>query len=510
MNGSQSIIVLKKTNRVKVKYGYMRRIFVAFKNIVAKNWFAIVTIGAASILRLYRLPEFARFLGDEGRDAIVVKRILTLEHFPAVGAPTSVGQVYLGPFYYYFVSPWLALFKFDPVGLAYGVAIFSIVFLVVIYLILRHFFNKKVAAVATFLASFSYVLIELSRFSWNPNLLPLFSLLTAFFFLKGLKTKSKVLFFLFGAFFSFSVQLHYLALSLGLPVLIIGLEDFLDNVKTRKEKIVNYLVSFASFVIFFTPLLIFDLRHNFLNLGNFIRLLQSGSAVGGGKLFSLVSTIADLNRYLFNISFNNILALILFVIILVLFFLNLKKEEYYFRAFIIFFIGALVVISLYPGVKHPHYLGMLYGFYIIVIARILSDFVKRGVFDKALVLLFLIAFLYLNSKNYDVLKRQSNNQIGLAKNIAQKIYENAGVNNFQVTSLPEKYSDSTYRYFLEIWGKRPNATDSMEKADELFVVCENKCEPIIGNPLWDIAYFAPREIVGEWTVRGVKIYKLIR
>ena len=488
----------------------MRRIFSALTNIVAKNWIIIVTIAAASFLRLYRLTEFARFLGDEGRDAIVVKRIITFEHFPAVGAPTSVGQVYLGPFYYYFIAPWLALFKLDPVGLAYGVAVFSIVFLAVIYLLTRHFFNERVAIIATFLTSFSYVLIELSRFSWNPNLLPLFSMLTVFFFLKALKNKSKVFYFLFGVFFSFSVQLHYLAMSLALPVLIIGLEDFLSNVKSRGEKIINYSISVASFVFFMIPLLIFDLRHNFLNSRNFVRLFQSGEAIGDGKIFALVSTFSDLNQYLFSISFNNVLALVLFVIILVLFFFNLQKKEYYFRAFIIFFIGSLIVISLYPGVKHPHYLGMLYPFYIIVIARILSDFLKRGIFDKVLVFMFLIAFLFLNSKNYLFLKEEPNNQIGLAKNIAQKIYENVKTDKFTVTSLPEKYSDSTYRYFLEIWGKRPNDTDSMEKADELFVVCEKKCSPIIGNPLWDIAYFAPTEIVGEWRVRGVKIYKLTR
>lgn len=461
-------------------------------------------------MRLYRLREFIRFLGDEGRDAIIVKRILTLEHFPAVGAPTSVGQVYLGPFYYYFIAPWLALFRFDPVGLAYGVAVFSIIFLAVIYLVTRHFFNERVAIIATFLTSFSYILIELSRFSWNPNLLPLFSMLTAFFFLKAIKNKSKLFYFLFGAFFAFSVQLHYLALSLALPISIIGLEDFLANVKSRTEKIVNYLISLISFVVFMTPLLIFDLRHNFLNFGNFIRLFQSGEAIGAGKIFTLVTTFSNLNQYLFNISFNNILALILFAVILVLFFLNRQKNQYYFRSFIIFFIGSLIVISLYPGVKHPHYLGMLYGFYIIVVAIILSDFLKRGILDKVLVSLFLIAFLYLNSKNYAFLKSKPNDQMGLAKNIAQKIYENVKADKFTVTSLPEKYSDSTYRYYLEIWGKRPNETDSLEKADELFVVCEKKCSPIIGNPLWDIAYFAPTEIVGEWTVRGVKIYKLTR
>ena len=94
--------------------------------------------------------------------------------------------------------------------------------------------------------------------------------------------------------------------------------------------------------------------------------------------------------------------------------------------------------------------------------------------------------------------------------MAKKILSNIGKEKYTVTALPEKYSDSTYRYFLEIWGKRPIEKDSLEKADELFVVCEKTCSPIIGNPQWDIAYFAPNKIEDQWTIDNIKIYKLIR
>jgi len=74
----------------------MRRIL----NILTKNWVLIIILLAGCFLRFYRLNDFAMFLSDQGRDAIVIKRIVTGEHFPAIGAPTSIGQVYLGPFYY--------------------------------------------------------------------------------------------------------------------------------------------------------------------------------------------------------------------------------------------------------------------------------------------------------------------------------------------------------------------------------------------------------------------------
>src|SRR3989339_2262188 len=132
----------------------MRRIL----NILTNNRVLVVVFLLGIFLRLYRFEGFVTFLGDQGRDAIIVNRIITLEHFPAIGPPTSVGQVYLGPFYYYFIAPWLLFFNHQPVGPAFGVAIFSCLYLLINYLIVTKLFDKKIAVISTFLLSFSTVL----------------------------------------------------------------------------------------------------------------------------------------------------------------------------------------------------------------------------------------------------------------------------------------------------------------------------------------------------------------
>ena len=137
----------------------MRRIL----NILTKNYLVLIGILLVGVfLRFYRLEGFVTFLGDQGRDAIIVKRIITLEHFPAIGAPTSIGQVYLGPFYYYFIAPWLLFFNYQPIGLAFGVAFFSSLYLLINYLIVKELFDKKIALISTILLSFSSVLIWVS------------------------------------------------------------------------------------------------------------------------------------------------------------------------------------------------------------------------------------------------------------------------------------------------------------------------------------------------------------
>ena len=114
-------------------------------------------------------------MGDQGRDAIIIKRIITFEHFPAIGPTSSIGQVFLGPFYYYLMTPFLAITRLDPIGLAYGSALLATFGLFIAYLAVRKEVNKTVAGFFLFLLVFSAVQVEAARFSWNPNLLPVFS-----------------------------------------------------------------------------------------------------------------------------------------------------------------------------------------------------------------------------------------------------------------------------------------------------------------------------------------------
>jgi 4-amino-4-deoxy-L-arabinose transferase-like glycosyltransferase len=252
----------------------MRRIL----NILTKNLGLVISLAIGVFLRFYRFNGFVTFLGDQGRDAIIVKRIITLEHFPAIGAPTSIGQVYLGPFYYYFIAPWLLFFKYQPIGLAFGVAFFSCLYLLINYFIAKELFDKRVALISTIFLSFSSVLIDFSRFSWNPNLLPLFTLLSVYFVIKSLKTNKWYFFILSGASLSFSIQLHYLTLILGIPITFIYLFDLVNKIRQSDNKTVkqfrNYLLMTFSFILFSAPLIIFDLRHNFLNSKLFLALFK--------------------------------------------------------------------------------------------------------------------------------------------------------------------------------------------------------------------------------------------
>jgi predicted membrane-bound mannosyltransferase len=256
----------------------------------------IVLIG--SFLRFYKLGEFITFLGDQGRDAIIVRRLITFEHFPAIGPVTSIGGIFLGPFYYYFIAPWILLFNFDPVGLACGVAFMSSVFLVVQYLMVKNMFDKKVALISVCFVAFSWTLIEFSRFSWNPNLLPHFMFLTVWASFQAFQTRKLKYYALVGITLAIDVQLHYLALFALPAAAVLLMVDFISSSGKIKFQIIKgKLVALGSFTLLCAPLVVFDLKHEYLNYKNFTALIGHSSTLNRNVPVELLNAFTFLNGY---------------------------------------------------------------------------------------------------------------------------------------------------------------------------------------------------------------------
>lgn len=462
-------------------------------------------IGA--FLRIYRFAEFVTFLGDQGRDAIIVKRILAFQHFPAIGAPTSVGQIYLGPFYYYFIAPWLGLFRFDPIGLAYGVAFFSVLYIPINYFIVKKILDQKTALISTFLITFSTTLIDFSRFSWNPNLLPLFSLLTVYFFIIAFTDQKNRYFALGGAFLSFSIQLHYLALFLVPAISAFIIKKMVKDKKHLKKNLIGLLICKISFLFFSIPLIIFDLRHQFLNTKGFISLFSNNEAIATSKIANFINTGYSLDRYTFALNMPQLFILPFLLFILFSLILIFKKEEKVSDFFLIFFITALG-FSFYGGQKFPHYFGAIYPFYYITAAYLVSMFPKK-LWGRIMISLFIGGFILLNSMHYSFFWQKGLSQVERARKHAKIIYDHVSTDKYTLTAIPEVYSDHTSRYFLEIWNKKPQDREDKGKTNELFVICEKSCNPL-SSPLYDIAYFAPSKISNVWKSEDVMIYKLIK
>lgn len=464
-------------------------------------------------LRLYRIDEFATFLGDQGRDAIIVKRIITFEHFPAIGAPSSIGQIYLGPFYYYLIAPFLLLTKFNPVGLSIGVGLLSILGTILSYYIIKKEVNAFVAFFFLLLVAFSFPLIELARFSWNPNLLPYFSFFTIYFFYKLMRKSSSVWALLFGAFLSFSIQLHHLALFLTVPFFIMIILDIVKNKELLLERIKYLGISFGSFLFFSIPLIIFDLKHDFLNTKNFITLLTKKEVIGKSSyLLRLTETVQGFFHNLFQIPFNGFISILLLIALVAssyVIFKKLKSNSFILLHFLNVFCF-IICFALLNSERHIHYFGTIYISFFLIIAYIVYELsMKNKSLKTFLPVVCITIFLILNIKNYYYFQKQSNNQIRIAKTMADSFQGRITSTKFQMVSIPPTDTDGHIRYFLEIQGHKAFAYDSMEQAEELFALCFKPDCVVIGDPQWQIASFENKKIDQVWKTENVTIYKLV-
>ncbi|KKQ34206.1 MAG: hypothetical protein US51_C0048G0003 [Microgenomates group bacterium GW2011_GWA2_37_6] len=108
-----------------------------------------------------------------------------------------------------------------------------------------------------------------------------------------------------------------------------------------------------------------------------------------------------------------------------------------------------------------------------------------------------------------------NNQIDQVKGIALFVLEKTEGRPFNFAIAGTGNSDHAYRYFFKLAGQEPviikGILEDPEResvTDQLLVICETfPCSPL-GESSNDIAGFGRGEIVDEWDVSVIKVYKL--
>ncbi|GAG00564.1 unnamed protein product, partial [marine sediment metagenome] len=144
----------------------------------------------STALRAYNFSEWLLVRADQARDATIARQ--AFENGPAnlrilgpkvdkvkIEGDVGAGDTFnLGPFYYYIqYASMVILGSADPSVVALPDLIMSILTIPLFYIFLRQVFSKRISFIVTTLFSFSFILIQYSRFAWNPNQLFFWSIL---------------------------------------------------------------------------------------------------------------------------------------------------------------------------------------------------------------------------------------------------------------------------------------------------------------------------------------------
>ncbi len=482
----------------------------------------------AAYLRLYKISGYMTFLGDEGRDVLVVKRMIVDHKFTLLGPTSSVGGFFLGPIYYYFMLPFLWAFNLNPVGPAVMVALFGIATVYLTFLLTRKLFNDWVALGAAAIYALSPVAIAYSRSSWNPNLVPFFSTAMIYLMYKTVSDNKWRNLFWIGVFLGIGLQLHYVFLFL-FPVVGIW---FLVYGRARKYWR-YYLLGLVGFLIGYAPFLAFELRHGFPNTTSMIRFILSGHDTGFSAMI-FFKTIADVIFRLFGrLDFRlpqpeiwNVLpkwqitswivgtyaAIAVSILILLKYAQSAKSRNYV--LLVSWLVPVIILFGFYKKGIYDYYFEIFFSLPFILLAMIWYE-LRKSRLGIAFSVISFAGLVFLNWQGRPFLY-PPNNQLAQAENIARAALSKTGGKPFNFALVTATNSDHAYRYFFEIWGHPPVTIENVENdprrktvTDQLIVICESTpCAPL-GNPLWEIAGFGRAEITNEWSVPFVEIFRLV-
>lgn len=472
----------------------------------------------ASFLRLWKLPTTLMFQGDQGRDAIIVADIFRHADLVFIGPVTSVGNMYLGPLYYYFMMPFLRLSYPSPVGPAYAIALLGILTTFLLYYLGKNIVGKIAALIAALFFALSATVLTYSRFSWNPNPAPLFGFLMLWSTYKAW-TKNAWYWLLVSVCFSVLVQLHYLTLlalpAAGLIWLIQAYMLFIRDkasVKKKKKFIFATLGAVFLFLASLAPLALFDYKHDWLNSRAFLDLVTNRETIGGelSGVTKLTTTLKETHGRSMHILFDLFIgqdrtrnsALVILTLLglggLIKTSSGLRQKGYIVIA--VYTFVAIIGTAFYQHTLFDHYLGYMYAVVCLVYGGIFGFMLKNKV-GLGIFLIFISYYLWYNVPRYPIWI--TGWTIYDMERIADIVTEHVGPNepyNIILLSESKDLYGQNYRYFLTTSEKPPVKPEQFAQANKLFIINENqKGVDVTQLPIYEIQTFPNKAITSVYT-----------
>lgn len=453
------------------------------------------------------------FLGDQGRDVYIIRDFLKHGNFFFIGPQTSIGNMYLGPWFYYLIAPSLLLGNFNPIGPAIFIALINIATIILIFYIGQKWFNRPAGLIASFLFAISPTVIKYSNFIWNPNIMPFFALLFIFFFFEAI-FRSKYKFFIYASLsFIMVINSHYLGLALLLLPGLYWLYSLIKFIRSQSKHLKPFITySFLAFFIFLAslvPQILFDLKHNGQNIKALIHFFTYRETTVSIKPYKAIPELPSIfNQVNTDLiagrdSLAGIIISSIFALLIIISLIKIRNKNHKIWLILTWYVFGLVALALYKQHIYAHYFGFIFPAVFLLIGFLIQKFKIIGL------PLFIIISWYSLSNN--PIRWPANYQLQTTQKIADSIIEKSDNQKYNFSLLAKQNYDPPYRYLLTQKDETKLVNLQDQVTDQLFVVCEPfqiECHPI-NNPEWSIAAFGWAKIDSQWEINGIKVYKLI-
>ncbi len=471
-----------------------------------------------TFFRFYKIRHTMQFLGDQGRDALIARRIM-FERQPAlIGPVTSVGNMYLGPFYYYFMVFPLLLSYPDPIGPTLAVAFVGVMTLALIYVVGKKMFGKEIAFISMAIYAISPIVVTNVRFSWNPNIVPFFSVLLVYCLYLSLKGNRKIWGWV-GLLCAILLQLHYITLILIMSAFFVWIFDLGKQLRSKnfsRDFFVTTLIGILIGIASLFPLVAFDFRHDHSIAKAFQSFFDKPAGESHFRKVSELSALfyASVGLYLRNIFEGFGLKLPQnggYIGILVSLYLLIRgaffgQEKKYKRSKVfisLVFLFSLFIFSFYRESIFDHYLGFMFPIGTFVLA-IMIYALWENIFLRPFAISVLALIVIFSLRNYP-----GQHTLGLnvdvfretAEQIQSRVQDGQSYDILLLTENND-FLGMNYRYFLTTMKYVPAKEEDIWTFKRLFVIDERRSKNPLDTPQYKVAVWPNRDIVDEFTIEN--------
>lgn len=496
-----------------------------------KQWWLGLILVVALFTRTWNLWDSLQFQGDQGRDAIVVSQIFTERDLVFIGPVTSVGNMYLGPLYYYFMLPFLWLSYPNPIGPVYAVAALGILTVYLIYRWGKAWVGETAALLAATVYALSANFALYSRFSWNPNPAPLVSLMTLWGVWLALK-KSPLYWWLVSLGISILIQLHYVTLLVAgaaagvwvfeqLKAILAAQHSkaFLKNYWAETQKLwLGSFLALGIFLVSLTPLMLFDWKHDWLNAKAFQSLLFKGETFDAQaaetkieKLWTILKEtdgrslqiLAEINLGKQRDLNHGVVAVIL-ASLLYLLWKNRGHKNFTGLALIAWWLlVGILGTAAYQHSVFDHYIAYLFPITALLYGVTLANLTKwrwgKLPVGNLLVVAALVGLAAYNIPRWPIKSTgwKVSDIWSTSKTIQDRVKPGEKY-NIVLLSESKDLEGQNYRYFLTTdQSRKPVTVEHRAEAETLFIINEEKkLSNVLNSPAYEIVTF-PNKIPAE-------------
>lgn len=461
-----------------------------------------VIIGTILLLRTWKVAELFNFTFSEEHQALLAWEQVKNFHPIWIGVSAANIYYYLGPGFTYINALLFKISNGDPASLAWFASLLGLATTASIYYVARTFFSHQIGLYSAIIYGCSTLVNLNDRRFWNPTPIPFITIWMVFSLIKAKKNPNWLI--LTAGLIGAAFHTHLTLVLFMVPTLYVVYVNV--RKQTLKTNMKTTLLACIVYLMVTSPLIVFDVVHNFDNLMMPMRTITGKQRVALDTINmpNMASHVGEISSSFGRLWFiklysnpqdeivleshhdktrgNIILASITF---LALFYFLLKNKNEGYEIFSISIITILLAFILYPSYNPEYYLMSILTIMAITIGYAIHSLPKK------LSYLILAIFIAVNigttltlSDKYGLLTR--------ARLVEQTMQAVDG-KSYELQTIGElpkpEFTYAGWRYIFKYYGKTPAKSnvdpvlgwiypdEISEEVPELKVIVADTIEP---------------------------------